>query len=135
LIIITLYYHHHFSFRRFNFGDIFVQEFCNKYLKGELKLEAEAQAIQTIIAYGLEGEELRDEIFVQCMRHATNNPNMESTERVWLLLCLSIVAFQPTKLLFKVRIFPISVSPKFLPNRLFLQYFVCFLRNRTKARA
>jgi hypothetical protein len=73
-----------------------------RYIKGELKADAEAQAIQSIIANGLEREELRDEIFVQCMRQATNNPSMESTERVWLLLCLSIVAFQPTKLLFKV---------------------------------
>ncbi|XP_059481618.1 myosin-I heavy chain isoform X3 [Neocloeon triangulifer] len=83
------------------------RELC-RYIRGELKPDAEAQAIQTIIANGLEREELRDEIFVQCMRQATNNPSMESTERVWLLLCLSIVAFQPTKLLFK--------------------YFVCFLR-------
>ncbi|KAF4519962.1 hypothetical protein B566_EDAN005462 [Ephemera danica] len=79
-----------------------------KYIRGELKPEVEAQTIQSIVAYGLEREELRDEIFVQCIRQATNNPNAESLERVWLLMCLSIVAFQPSKLLFK--------------------YFVCFLR-------
>lgn len=35
------------------------------------------------------------------MRQATNNPNPEWCERVWLLLCLCIVAFQPSKLLYK----------------------------------
>ncbi|GFG30755.1 hypothetical protein Cfor_00160, partial [Coptotermes formosanus] len=79
-----------------------------KYMRGELKPEAELQTIQSIVGYGIEREELRDEIFVQCMRQATNNPNADATERVWLLLCLCIVAFQPSKLLYK--------------------YFVCFLR-------
>ncbi|XP_039281618.1 myosin-VIIa [Nilaparvata lugens] len=79
-----------------------------KYIRGELKTDGELQTIQSIIGYGLEREELRDEIYVQCMRQATNNPNPESLERVWLLLCLAIVSFQPTKLLHK--------------------YFVCFLR-------
>ncbi|XP_065337421.1 myosin-VIIa isoform X3 [Cloeon dipterum] len=87
------------------------RELC-RYLRGELKAEAEAQAIQTIVAHGLEREELRDEIFVQCMRQATNNPSAEATERVWLLLCLAIVAFQPSKLLFR--------------------YFVCFLRKNKR---
>lgn len=35
------------------------------------------------------------------MRQATNNPHSEWTDRVWLLLCLTIVAFQPSKLLLK----------------------------------
>lgn len=69
-------------------------------MKGEHKNEV--QVIQSIIGAGLEREELRDEIFVQCMRQSTNNPSAEATERLWLLLCLTIVAFQPSKMLFKV---------------------------------
>ncbi|CAD7083788.1 unnamed protein product [Hermetia illucens] len=72
-----------------------------KYTRGELNAERELQVIQYIIGQGIEREELRDEIFVQCMRQATNNPHSEWTDRVWLLLCLTIVAFQPSKLLFK----------------------------------
>ncbi|KAG7202639.1 hypothetical protein KM043_009818 [Ampulex compressa] len=72
-----------------------------KYIRGEMKLDQEIATIQSIIGYGIEREELRDEIFVQCMRQATNNPNPEWAERVWLLLCLAIVAFQPSKLLYK----------------------------------
>ncbi|XP_020707671.2 myosin-I heavy chain isoform X1 [Athalia rosae] len=72
-----------------------------KHMRGEMKLEQEIATIQSIIGYGIEREELRDEILVQCMRQATNNPNPEWAERVWLLLCLAIVAFQPSKLLYK----------------------------------
>ncbi|XP_063991813.1 myosin-VIIa isoform X1 [Diachasmimorpha longicaudata] len=72
-----------------------------KYLRGEMKLEQEIATIQSIISNGIEREEMRDEILVQCMRQATNNPNPEWAERVWLLLCLAIVAFQPSKLLYK----------------------------------
>lgn len=74
----------------------------SKYTRGDIKQDNEVQIIQTIIGAGINREELRDEIFVQCMRQATNNPNIESTERVWLLICLAIVAFQPSKLLYKV---------------------------------
>lgn len=72
-----------------------------KYIRGELNAERELQVIQYVIGQGIEREELRDEIFVQCMRQATNNPHSEWTDRIWLLLCLTIVAFQPSKLLFK----------------------------------
>ncbi|KAL4135651.1 hypothetical protein QTP88_007249 [Uroleucon formosanum] len=72
-----------------------------KYTRGDIKQDNEVQIIQSIIGAGINREELRDEIFVQCMRQATNNPNTESTERVWLLICLAIVAFQPSKLLYK----------------------------------
>ena len=66
-----------------------------------MNAERELQVIQYIIGQGIEREELRDEIFVQCMRQATNNPHPEWTDRIWLLMCLSIVAFQPSKLLIR----------------------------------
>lgn len=72
-----------------------------KYAKGDLNTEKELQVIQFIITQGIEREELRDEIFVQCMRQSTNNPYIESTDRIWLLMCLIIVAFQPSKNLFR----------------------------------
>ncbi|XP_068235382.1 myosin-VIIa-like isoform X1 [Palaemon carinicauda] len=72
-----------------------------KYCRGELKPEQETATLQTIIAHGLEREELRNEIYVQCIRQVTNNPSTESLERLWLLLCLCVVAFQPGKLLHK----------------------------------
>jgi MyTH4 domain len=84
-----------------------------KYIRGELNAERELQVIQYIIRQGIEREELRDEILVQCMRQATNNPHSEWTDRVWLLLCLTIVAFQPSKLLFR--------------------YFVSFLRKNLES--
>lgn len=78
----------------------FQQDLC-KYARGELNTDRELQVIQYIIGQGIEREELRDEIFVQCMRQATNNPHSEWTDRIWLLMCLAIVAFQPSKLLIR----------------------------------
>lgn len=74
------------------------QDLC-KLIRGEMNAERELLTIQSVIAHALERDELRDEVFVQCMRQATNNPNVEGTERVWLLLCLCVVSFQPSKLL------------------------------------
>lgn len=86
-----------------------------------MNAERELQVIQYIIGQGIEREELRDEIFVQCMRQATNNPHPEWTDRIWLLMCLSIVAFQPSKLLirynFKKNYYPNQVD--FNENRIF----------------
>lgn len=84
-----------------NFILYYLQDLC-KYCRGELKPEQEVTTIQSIISHGLEREELRNEIFVQCMRQATNNPSTDSLERLWLMLCLCVVAFQPSKLLHKV---------------------------------
>ncbi|XP_070072814.1 unconventional myosin-VIIa isoform X3 [Drosophila takahashii] len=76
------------------------RELC-KYMRGEHNAERELQIIQYIIGLGIGREELRDEIFIQCIRQSRNNPSMEWTDRVWLIMCLSIVAFQPSKLLFR----------------------------------
>ncbi|KAF2364190.1 MyTH4 domain, partial [Trinorchestia longiramus] len=72
-----------------------------RYCRGEAKGEQEVSIIQSIIGHGLEREELRNEIYVQCMRQTTNNPSPESLEKMWLLMCLCVVAFQPGKLLHK----------------------------------
>lgn len=75
--------------------------------------------IQYIIGQGIEREELRDEIFVQCMRQATNNPHSEWTDRIWLLMCLAIVAFQPSKLLIR----QVHVSCEIRNHKLILVIF------------
>ncbi|XP_017776835.1 PREDICTED: myosin-I heavy chain isoform X2 [Nicrophorus vespilloides] len=72
-----------------------------KYIRGELNNDRELTVIQSVIGQALEREELRDEIFVQCVRQSTNNPQSDSAERVWLLLCLCVVAFQPSKNLYR----------------------------------
>lgn len=104
-------------------------------MRGELTVDKETQVIQSVIAKGLEREELRDEILVQCVRQAsprsmcyqnskplfyvgvknqfhwlvvcswsnclilqiTECPVEEWAERVWLILCLCAVAWQPSR--------------------------------------
>ncbi|XP_026333390.1 myosin-I heavy chain [Hyposmocoma kahamanoa] len=68
-----------------------------RYMRGELTVDKETQVIQSIIAKGLEREELRDEILVQCVRQITECPVEEWAERVWLILCLCAVAWQPSR--------------------------------------
>ncbi|XP_045530782.1 myosin-I heavy chain isoform X1 [Pieris brassicae] len=68
-----------------------------RYMRGELTSEKETQVIQSIISKGLEREELRDEILVQCVRQITECPVEEWAERVWLILCLCAVAWQPSR--------------------------------------
>lgn len=41
-------------------------------MRGELTPEKETQIIQSLIAKGLEREELRDEILVQCVRQVSS---------------------------------------------------------------
>ncbi|XP_013170911.1 PREDICTED: myosin-I heavy chain-like [Papilio xuthus] len=68
-----------------------------RYMRGELTSDKETQVIQSVIGKGLEREELRDEILIQCVRQITECPVEEWAERVWLVLCLSAVAWQPSR--------------------------------------
>ncbi|CAB3249337.1 unnamed protein product [Arctia plantaginis] len=68
-----------------------------RYMRGELTADKETQVIQSIIGKGIEREELRDEILVQCVRQITECPTEEWAERVWLVLCLCAVAWQPSR--------------------------------------
>ena len=112
---------------------VFFQDLC-KFLRGELKPETEVATIQTIIGHGIEREELRDEIFVQCIRQVTNCPQTEWMERIWLLLCLCIVSFQPSKHLYKVLFRAVKRLDRYFVKDInnyinfFFQYFVCFLK-------
>ncbi len=54
-----------------------------------------------MIRRGIEREELRDEIYVQCLRQLSGNPHPDQVDRLWLLLCLVVVAFTPSKSLFR----------------------------------
>ncbi|XP_068619002.1 myosin-I heavy chain [Battus philenor] len=68
-----------------------------RYMRGELTTDKETQVIQSLIGKGLEREELRDEILIQCVRQITECPVEEWAERVWLVLCLCAVAWQPSR--------------------------------------
>ncbi|CAB4060937.1 unnamed protein product [Lepeophtheirus salmonis] len=82
-----------------------------KLAKGDLKSDQyEITAIQTIIRHGLEREELRDEIYVQCVRQINGNPHTDQCERIWLLLCLVVVAFPPSKSFFKYFVSFLNIS-------------------------
>ena len=79
-----------------------------RYAKGDFSSKGatpdnnEVRIIQNVIKNGLDREELRDEIYVQCCRQITNNPHQEQVDRLWLLLCLVVVAFPPGKSFFRV---------------------------------
>lgn len=49
-----------------------------------MKSDEEISFLQATIGHGLEREELRDEIYVQCMRQATGNPSPDMCEKVSL---------------------------------------------------
>jgi hypothetical protein len=85
-----------------------------RYSRGDCKTaEAEVSVIQDIVRQGIEVEELRDEIYVQCVRQLTDNPCEEQIQRLWLLLCLVVVAFTPSKAFFKVRLNKVVVGGGF----------------------
>jgi hypothetical protein len=51
-----------------------------RYARGEHKEAMEVSVIQQIVQLGIEREELRDEILVQCMRQLTRNPHPEQVK-------------------------------------------------------
>ena len=49
-----------------------------------------------ILQDGIENEELRDEIYLQCMCQCTLNPDLKSAKRAWQLMSLLVKVFPPT---------------------------------------
>jgi len=72
-----------------------------RYMKGEMKNDEEILFLQETVGQGLDREELRDEIYIQCMRQSTGNPSLDMCEKIWILLALCIISFLPSKLLHK----------------------------------
>ena len=54
--------------------------FLIRYSRGEHKEAMEISVIQQIVQLGIEREELRDEILVQCMRQLNHNPHPEQVK-------------------------------------------------------
>ena len=54
--------------------------FLIRYSRGEHKEAMEISVIQQIVQLGIEREELRDEILVQCMRQLNRNPHPEQVK-------------------------------------------------------
>ena len=112
---------------------IVFQDLC-KFAKGESKGELEIVVIQSIIRHGIDREELRDEIYVQCVRQINNNPSTDQASRLWLLLCLVVVAFPPGKSFFKVSNISFSLClskfPKGCEARLNVKYFYSESKNK-----
>jgi hypothetical protein len=55
-----------------------------------------ATLAQDILIRGLESPELVDEIYIQLMKHLTNNPKPESVGRAWQLMCMAVGTFPPS---------------------------------------
>lgn len=64
-----------------------------KYARAEFKPETELQFIQNLISYGLERDEIRDEVYVQITRLINQNESNEQIEKLYLLLCLGKYKF------------------------------------------
>ena len=76
-----------------------------KLLKGEFKPDQYNLTIQSIIAYGIERAELRDEIFCQIIRQVSNNPKEEAVMRGWHFLTLCVIGFPSSKNFNKVTLY------------------------------
>lgn len=72
----------------------------HRQMTGSLKTEVAIKNVQSIIAYCIERNELRDEVLCQLMRQVNNNPDPESQLRGWHILCVCVVSIPPTKILY-----------------------------------
>ncbi|ELU17223.1 hypothetical protein CAPTEDRAFT_210514 [Capitella teleta] len=72
-----------------------------KYMRGELKADTSRSTLRSIIGYGLDRLELRDEIFCQLLRLTNGNPYPDYESRVWDMFCVCSVSFAPSKTLYK----------------------------------
>ncbi|CAK9003080.1 High molecular weight form of myosin-1 (High molecular weight form of myosin I) (HMWMI) [Durusdinium trenchii] len=63
---------------------------------GEQLMSFPATLAQDILIKGLEQPDLVDEVYVQLMKHLTNNPKPESVGRAWQLMCMAVGTFPPS---------------------------------------
>ena len=79
----------------------YFQDIC-KYMKGELTEDMAHNAIRSMIAYGIERVELRDEMYCQLLRQTNGCRHVEYTIRAWLIMALCATSFNPSRTLLKV---------------------------------
>ncbi len=64
---------------------------------GDKPVQFPSSMAQYILKKGLQEPRLVDEIFLQIMKQLTENPDTESEDRGWLLLCIAVQTFPPSK--------------------------------------
>lgn len=63
---------------------------------GDKSMSFPATLAQDILEKGSQNPELVDEIYVQVMKHLTENPRPESARAGWQVLCMAVGAFPPS---------------------------------------
>jgi myosin-7 len=71
-----------------------------KYVRGELKGDQENKVIQSLVLLGLARPEMRDEVFIQCVKQINGNKD-EHALRAWELMSFACVAFPCSPSLYK----------------------------------
>jgi len=64
---------------------------------GDKPVQFPSSMAQFILKKGLQEPRLVDEIYLQIMKQLTENPEAESEDRGWLLLCITVQTFPPSK--------------------------------------
>jgi hypothetical protein len=63
---------------------------------GEKRMSFPATLAEDILNHGIENPQLVDEIYLQLIKHLTENPAPESMHRAWQVMCMAVGTFPPS---------------------------------------